>query len=123
MGASLTLRKSLKVILIHLKLSPDVLGYDELLVHIPDYHLITKTTTFNIVTISVLKTKTINVLKIGTCRESCRGTFWHRRIRRASTIYQAETIITPLMIKTTMMMAKFKLMMKFALMIDIKVVD
>ena len=56
-----------------------------------------------------------------TCRGSCIGTFWHRRIRRASTIYQAETIITPLMIKTTMMMAKFKL--KFVVMIDIKVVD
>ena len=36
MGASLTLTKSLKGILIHLKLSPDVLGYDELLVHIPE---------------------------------------------------------------------------------------
>ena len=118
----MTLTKSLKGILIHLKLSPDVLGYDELLVHIPDYHLITKTTTFNIVTISVLKTKTINVLKIGTCRESCRGTFWHRRIRRASTIYQAETIIIPLMIKTTMMMMKFKVDDEVWVMIDIKVV-
>ena len=43
MGASLTFAKSVKGILIHLELSPDVLGYDELLVHIPDYHLITKT--------------------------------------------------------------------------------
>ena len=70
-----------------------------------------------------LITNTINVVKIGTCRGNCRGTFWHRPIRRASTIYRAERIITPLMIKTTMMMVKFKLMMKFALMIDIKVVD
>ena len=64
MGDSLTFTKSVKGILIHLELSPDVLGYDELLVHIPDYHLITKTinipdyhfitkaTAFNVVTIS-----------------------------------------------------------------------
>ena len=107
MGASLTFAKSVKGILIHLELSPDVLGYDELLVHIPDYHLITKTTTFNIVTISLLKTKTINVVKIETCRGNCRGTFWHRRIRRASTIYQAERIIMPMTIKTTTMMMMF----------------
>ena len=54
-----------------------------------------------------LMTKTINVVKMETCRGSCIGTFWHRRIRRASTIYQAETIIIPMMIKTTMMMMKF----------------
>ena len=123
MGASLTLTKSLKGILIHLKLSPDVLGYDELLVHIPDYHLITKATTFNVVTISFHhQNKTINVVKMETCRGSCRGTFWHRRIRRASTIYQAETIIIPLMIKTTMMMMKFKVDDEVWVMIDIKVV-
>ena len=91
-------------------------------ISLSDYHLITKTTTFNIVTISLLITKTINVVKIGTCQGNCRGTFWHRRIRRASTIYQAETIIIPLMIKTTMMMMKFKVDDEVWVMIDIKVV-